>query len=68
MSLPHRLPLFLLFLLSALVSAGTCLSYCKNFDLVPSPTIPGQIFLKTDCLGVYGNTTQTQCSYLDLNQ
>ncbi|KAK8094858.1 hypothetical protein PG997_001543 [Apiospora hydei] len=60
-------PLLLLFIFSALVS-GSYLNYCNNFELVLSKLSNKRLFLKADCLGVYGNTTQTQCSYLDLSQ
>ncbi|KAK8133687.1 hypothetical protein PG984_005699 [Apiospora sp. TS-2023a] len=70
MSPVSRLCLLLLFLFSALVSAGrgSYLKYCNNFNIVVSQKVTNKVFLKADCLGVYGNTTQTQCSLLDLNQ
>ncbi|KAK8087253.1 hypothetical protein PG994_002227 [Apiospora phragmitis] len=60
------LPLLFLFF-SALVSANY-LNYCQTFELVPSKKKAETGFLKSDCLGVYKNTTMTQCSYLNLNQ
>ncbi|KAK8862684.1 hypothetical protein PGQ11_008919 [Apiospora arundinis] len=52
---------------AALVSAGY-LEYCDDFALVPSTKSADTLFLMGQCLGVYGNTKQYQCSYLDLNQ
>ncbi|KAK7977279.1 hypothetical protein PG996_003349 [Apiospora saccharicola] len=68
MSPVNRLCLLLVFLFSALVSAESYLKYCNNFNIMVSQKVQNKVFLKADCLGVYGNTTQTQCSYLDLNQ
>ncbi|KAK8039454.1 hypothetical protein PG993_007865 [Apiospora rasikravindrae] len=59
--------LLLIFFLSAFVSANY-LNYCNNFELKTSKLSGKRFFLKADCLGMYGNTTAAQCSYLDLNQ
>lgn len=68
MPLLTRLSVLLLLVVSVLVSADPYIKYCNNFDIVVSKKVQNKVFLKADCLGIYGNVTATQCSYLDLNQ
>ncbi|KAK7921383.1 hypothetical protein PG985_009405 [Apiospora marii] len=68
MPLLNRLSLLLLLVFSVLVSAESYLKYCSNYDIVTSQKVRNKVFLKADCLGIYGNVTATQCTYLDLNQ
>ncbi|KAK8108018.1 uncharacterized protein PG998_010031 [Apiospora kogelbergensis] len=56
----------LCFFFSVLVSADHQ-NYCKDLALVPSSKSSDRIFLTAQCLGMFGNTTTLQCSYLDLN-